>query len=650
MQENSSLFQKTFVIWGLSDSELEKAAEAYLYSEKTLPDSAQELCRAASILHWYGIVKQKGRPLLMALNFLMQAEECDPHYLDSTFIWRHLWGNILVHLCRLVHDFSFVEKGLRQYAKADSIPDRKKEELYWDWAQAWTLLGLHSLEPSDLKKGLLLFQGCQCNSPLFQIDYAMAYVVYGMYTGEPSYSEEALVLLRGALADTYDSEGGVSLVHARAWDAYTSACKRRYFLTHLPEHLEEANIAYREAILTIPDHVDLWLEWGELYLLSGWLKHDLKDIEIGLDKLTASRAKEGDPLRLSALLGQGLLFLGLSHDDLKALQEARQRVQAALEIAPAHPDLITAAAFAELGMGVYFSDEKSFTKAVSYFEKGIEQNATTVLNWHGLFRTCLSWGTVIEDISLVRRGVQAIARVSQLRPHSSVFLNEWGIGLIQLKRFEKEPETEQALLEEAILKFKQAYQLQESLESLFNWGCALDLLGDLTGEEEDFEKAIAIFSQLYENTLGEPRVCYHLALALLHLGELTADVEYLRRSIELFEPLAQSDLEDASLWTDLGYALLTLSELICDPVFPEKGEELRREAEKRLLHAAEIGNGEANYYLACLYSLAKLTDSSIYFLKRADELNALPSQEDLVQDEWLANVRESDSFKQFIIR
>ncbi len=635
-----------------SEDELESAAEELLSGNEPSHEDAKRLCQAASILYKYGRQQQKGRALLVALDKLIRAQELDPSHFNSTFAWRHLWGKTLVHLSRLAHDVSFVEKALKHFTTAAKASDAKSE-LYWDWAEAWLLLGVHSAEICDLKQALEKFQEAAsrgCASPLFRIDYAVAYTIYGTHLGDPSFLEQALSLLQGVIADTYDPDGEVTAAHARAWIAYASAMKRRYLLTHLQSHFVEADTTFREAILSVPTHVDLWLEWGELYLYTGWLRRDLKAIEVGLDKLTSSKVKEGDPLRVSALLGRGLLLLGLFIEDLKLIQEGRERVNAAGEIAPRHPELLTASALAEYVFGAYFSDEKAYAQAVHIFEEGVENDATSVENWHGLFQTYLSWGILSEDPSLARKGVHAIARLCELRPHSPIHSTEWGIALLQLKDLEVDLDIQQALVEEAIVKFKQAYGLHEDLETLFNLGCALDQLGDLTGDEEDYEKAIGILSQVYTNRPQDPQVCYHLALTLSHFGELSSHVESLYQSVELFETLADADPEDATLWGDFGYTLLNLAELLYDPLSVEKGEALRREAEKRLLHAAEAGNGDANYHLACLYSLAGLLEISLHFLKRAEEADVLPPREDLEHDEWLANVRNTDLFKEFIER
>ncbi len=619
-------------------------AEKLLASDELVPESVDAHCHFASILYYYGVRKQKGRPFLLALNHLMQAEELDCRLSPSI---RHLWGNVLSQLGKLVHDYSFFEKAIIQYAKAAEASEHNPK-LYWDWADTWLQLGHRSGEETDLKRALEMFSKANCKDPLFSIDYANAYAIYGVHTGDPSFLEQALSILRGVIADTYDVEGETTLEYEQAWRTYAAVCKQRFELTHLPSHFEEAETSFQEAILSVPSNAELWLDWGALYISGGWLKHDSKLIETALDKLTSSKAKEGDHLRLSALLGKGLILLGLFIEDLKLIREGEERVKAALELAPHHPELLNAAAYLEFALGIYFSDAKGFERAAVLFEEGVQADASSVPDWHGLFQTYVSWGMMSEDAVLLKAGIEAIARICQLRPHSSLHLNEWGVGLLQLRQLVDDLDDQAVVIEEAALKFKQAFALCEDLETVYHWGCALDQMGDISGDESDYEKAISLLTTVYEYNPNEPHVCYHLGLAYSHLGELTAEVEFLFRSVELLTPLAESDPEDSTLWGDLGYAFLNISEIVYDSFQPEKAEEYRRSAEKYLLHAVEIGNGDANYHLACLYSLANLVESSIHFLRRAKAIDVLPPLDDLEHDEWLANVRNSDLYKEIL--
>jgi tetratricopeptide (TPR) repeat protein len=155
-------------------------------------------------------------------------------------------------------------------------------------------------------------------------------------------------------------------------------------------------------------------------------------------------------------------------------------------------------------------------------------------------------------------------------------------------------------------------------------------------------------TKAFEKKPTELHIRYHLGLALSHLGELTLNADCLTQAVELLESVAKIEQEDENVFCDLGYALLNLSELIFDSRHPEEGETKRREAEKALIRAAELGSGDACYHLACLYSLSGFYEASMHYLKKTEEAGQLPSKEDMEHDEWLEGVRSTEAFQDFL--
>jgi hypothetical protein len=72
------------------------------------------------------------------------------------------------------------------------------------------------------------------------------------------------------------------------------------------------------------------------------------------------------------------------------------------------------------------------------------------------------------------------------------------------------------------------------------------------------------------------------------------------------------------------------------------------EAEKKLLQSGQLGNQQTYYHLACLHSLLQRMEESLRFLKQAHIADILPPIEDLLQDEWLENLRSTEAFSLFI--
>ncbi len=630
----------------------ESLLEALESAEKLFPEDVSVLCRSARLLFRYGVLHSKGRFFLLALDKLKLAAESNPLFFDGRYLWWQLWGNILIQLGKLVNDASLFEMALEKFERAASACDAISAEVYWDWADAWVLLGQKSGELTDFQQGLAKFEIAaqqEILSPFFRLDYAHALSLYGQHVGNPALLETAMTQLRGVIVEACDKEGKEpSIVYLAAWRKMALTAKRRYQLSHHLEHFEEADKLLREAILTSPKNGELWLDWGEHFLYAGWIRRDLKLVETGLEKLTATKVKECDPVRVSYLLGIGLVTLGLFLESLKFLKDGNERIQAAIELAPQYGPLKYAAGFADLGFGLYFSDAGAFAKAAAVFEAQILEYSNAVDDWYALFQTYIAWGLQEEDPALVHKGLQAIVRVCELRPYSAVHLNEWGIALLRMRQLELDKESVQNCVEEAIVIFQKAWDLAQEDETLYNWGCAYDLLGDITGEEEHYGKAIDLLSKALDKKPSHLHVRYHLGLALSHLGELVVNADCLSQAIELLEAVAQIESDDENIWSDLGYALLNLAQAILDPHHPEEGESHRREAEKALLRAAELGCGDACYHLACLYSLTGFCDAALHYLAKADAADALPPLEDLEHDDWLDGIRDTQAFRDFL--
>lgn len=620
--------------------------EAIDQAERLLPDDPSLLCRTSRLLYRHGVLNSRGRFLLLALEKLKYAQEKNPLFFEHFPEWFQLWGNILIQLSKLLNDPSFLEMAINKYEKAAKTP-----ELYWDWGEAWVLLGQKSGEVADFQQGLMKFHLAKggIRSFFFKLDYAAALLHYGQLVGDPLCFEEAIALFRGVITDAYRPDPEGSIPYILGWRKCALALKGRFELTHRKEHFDEAETGFREAILATSKNGELWLDWAGLYLQAGWIKRDLKLIEAGLEKLTAFKIKECDPLKASCLLGMGLVIYGLFLENLKLLKEGKERITKGLEYAPRHRHLVFASGFADLALALYFSDEAAFSKVAAFFERGIEEDATAVAYWHVLFQTYLAWGMKMGDPFLIKKGIRAIARLCELRPSSPVYLNEWGVALLRLRQLECGQNEAQGYIEEAVIKFRKAAELEGDEDTLYNWGCALDLLGNLTADEGNYEKAIDLLAKALEKKPSELHVRYHLGLALSHLGTLTLNGDYLKQAAGLIEMVAKIDQDNERVWCDLGYTLLNLSELIFDAAHPEEGEKIRCEAEKALTHAAELGNGDACYHLACLYSLSGYYTASLEYLKKAELVGCLPAFHELESDEWLEGIRATDAYRVFLL-
>ncbi|MCP5469861.1 MAG: hypothetical protein H7A36_05075 [Chlamydiales bacterium] len=532
-----------------------------------------------------------------------------------------------------------VEAIVAKFEKA--LKEKRSFDTLWDAAYAWKELARHSQEASDLRRALELFRQASrktVTTSNFYTQFGEALLLFGEKSGDPRPAREALEWLQKAIIEGESS----------AWVPYAEGHKLLYELSGDREDFEKADSIFQRAIIAQPECGFLWLHWGEMFLQSGWRRRHVPDVEVAIEKFTSLKAEDCPPALVTAYLGEALALLGLFFDDLKLIHDGKEKVVTLLNQHLEFPHLLYAAGMIHLVEGLYFADRGHFISAADYFHKGLEYNSHDLRFCHALYQVYLGWGTTMKDVERIDDACATIERLSKLRPFSSVHLIEWGIALLRLYQGEFDPLEQQAIVEEAILKFRKAIELNGDLEAHYQLGGTLDLLGDITGCEEYYEEAIELLSNLHFRLPQDIQVIFHLALALSHHGELLGNVESLYESIRYFTLITEIDQEDEEAWCHLGYTKLVLSELVYDENHPEISDELRSEAEAMLMHAAKLGNSEANYHLTCLYSLSNLCESAMHYLKRAEVLDALPPLEELDHDHWLSNLRKTAAYRDFM--
>lgn len=613
------------------------------------PDSPLVFCKCAQLLYRFALYTSQLDYLLFAYAKLKLAECCDPSFFERNSLWRQLWGNILFHIGKKTADPDFIEMAINQYGQVNQTD--APAEFDWDCGEAWALLARHSQELSDLNQALSCFDRAEkkgISSPFFVLDRGSVYMQCAALSGDPSLAHEAIVLFRANLDCERDVIDSGSIIYKTTWVKLAEATLLRCQLTHDMAHFQEADAILKEAILATPESSDLWLDWAELFLEMGWLRRDADLIETALEKLTALKIRECDPARVALLLGRALILLGLFLENFKLIKEGSEHIEQALEKGTLNS--IEALAFKELALGIYFSEEGPFERAAALLSGYLEESGSAPPILHLLYQTYQIWGLQSGQKVLLYRAIQPISRLAQLRPFSALYKNEWGVALLNLARSTSSKARAHSSILAAIDQLSLSLEIDPSVWTLYNLGCAYDLLGDLTLSEKEFEKAIDLLSQACKMRGSDFQIRYHLALSLSHLGELEGHVDCLNRAVEMFRLLAEVDKEDEMVLNSLGYTLLILSELAFDSFCQEEGEAKRIEAEKALLQAAKLGHGEAYYHLACLYSLANLCDASLNYLNKAEAAGYLFNRDDLERDEWLEEVRNTEGFQEFLLR
>ncbi|MCB1181119.1 MAG: hypothetical protein KDK55_03745 [Chlamydiia bacterium] len=521
----------------------------------------------------------------------------------------------------------------------------------WDLARTFFILAKKSEEIFDYKKSFALFTQAEklCHEiPEFWIDYGKVFYHFSELQGSSTYAKEAMVYFNKAMLL---SEGETKEL---AWEWFAKGASLVFYLNGGDEAFKKADIAFQEAILAAPTRANLWLLWAELHYRYGLLNSDIPHLEDALEKLSSSKISQCHSVSVVTLLSEILAFLGFLLDKYPLLQEGLTQIDRASDEVPKDAKVARSFGYVLLSCGHYFDDVRYFARSVNQFKQTLESSTFDSIAWEGIYLAYLAWGEKEKNPYFIQKAIGAILRVIELRKESPHYLKEAGFAYLKLRKIyeQKGIPREKEALHRAIHYLQSAISLFQGervpIEWVFYLGEAYDFMGYLTKDEHLLRKGVNILENVTIYTPDFSKGLAAHALALSHLGELTENIDTLYHSLALFEAVLAKDHEDDAMWSSTGYTRFVLAKLVADPQHPEKREEHLAFAERDLAKGAQLGNGRANYYLACLYSLSGHLESSIDHLYRAGRRGALPSMERLMEDRWLEKVRQTSLFEDFL--
>jgi tetratricopeptide (TPR) repeat protein len=479
----------------------------------------------------------------------------------------------------------------------------------------------------------------------FYVDYGHALADLASLLEQSTYFEEALNCFNQVILKNPSNFSG--------W-YHKACCFLRLSETSLDiSLLQQADESFAKAAKIDSKNGLLWMKWAQMEMIFGKATRNLKKVEDSLDKF--KKADEIDPNHPHVLSSwaETELFLGAQHEKLEWIQSAKAKITKSLEINPESPDgwYLYGSCLNELGR--YFGEEEYYRQAIEKFQYGLSLTRQNPLLWYGLALAHFAIGELTEEQHFFEKAIHYCSRVIECGGGIfAQFWNDWGVALMKLA----EVTGERQLVEQAIEKFERALKqplvdLDMSdldLEWVYNYGCAFDLLGDLTEEAQYFEKSIQILQQILELDPDYVQARYNLAMAYSHLGEAMCDIEPYYKAIEHFQMMLEQDPEDEIIHVDFGVSLINLAILVHDIHHVEQSHVFYRRAENHLMQAIALGHTHAYYPIAGLYSLTDHLQHAMHYLEKAHSSRSLPPLEDLLHDEWLEAIRQTPAFKQFI--
>lgn len=587
------------------------------------------------------------------INYFEKAAECfekatiaDPNYFEAWFFW----GKLIQQKAEELEDDSLANQADGLFAKASKYRADDPEleaSFYWNWGMVDSLLGRLHGEAIDFKRALNKFSisaSLGASNSEFWEHYGHTVCELGSLVNRP----EALIEGR----EHFDKAVKADPNNGSAWLSLAYCDQKLYEIFAKPENYEKGCESFESARPFYEEDQQFWWRWGILLFLNGRLTFNPSNIEASFEKFQKAHECEPDnPLILSKWAEAEMVY-GIYNERIDFFRRAENRIISSLKLQDNNPEgwYIYGTCLNEIGR--YFSDVNYYHQAIEKYQYGLYLAPNDPLMSQGISQSYYSIGEMKGDTGLIELSVtyseKAVEDSNGIVPQ---FLNDLGVSLMKMA----EITGDKSYLEAAVEKLEQALananeDNPDSLdpEWLYNYGCALDFLGDFYEDASYYERAIQALLKFLHLNSEYIHVHYNLASAYSHLGELVGDVDCFHKAIEHYQSFLAEDNEDEMVWNDYGLTLLNLAELLYDPTLPHLSQLCMAQAEEKFLHAISLGYSAAFYNLACLYSITKHFPQAMYYMEKAEQQRSLPSLDEILEDEWLENLRLTPEFRSFL--
>jgi tetratricopeptide (TPR) repeat protein len=581
-----------------------------------------------------------------ALASFKEALRVDP---TQTAIWT-AYAQAYFKLAQLNQNEEYLSKAHELFTHAEMLFHTQGHKLpldtLWEWGKVLYQMAKHSEEALDFKRSLEKFHEAHArglHDPDFLLQFGTALGEFGVITGQEELILQATPILEACLKLNADN--------AFAWLRLACVYKILYFCTGDVGFYEKADQSFLAVARIDSEHVPLWLNWGQLLILEGKTARDDALLVSALEKLEkADRILPNDPVILMTL-ADALIQLGSLAERVDYLKEAKNKLELVLKMVPENIEALCLLGHCYIHLGRYFADPVYIEEAIDRFKTGVSLNKKVYILWHGLSMAHMALGDLRREPGDFEKSAKFCSQAIRLGGEAPGYWNDWGVALMKLGDLTTNGEVIASALEkfeEAIRCYHRKHQGSPDPDWVYNYGCALDFLGDYEHNPLLYERAIAVLGQLHEHYPDAPHIRYNLAIAFYHFGDAASDEMALEKSIEHLEALAAQDPEDDNIFNELGLVYLTLADTYKDTFQSARSKLAFEHAEQGFLHSIACGGVESNYWLSCLYCLQENYSDAIYFLERTRQAGALPSPEEILSNDWLAGLKNSPHFRAFL--
>ncbi|MCB1107963.1 MAG: hypothetical protein KDK76_07710 [Chlamydiia bacterium] len=604
------------------------------------PSNSALLIKQGLSLFEYGSHEGGKDGLTLASKRFKQATTLNPHSFEG---W-HLWGNTLYFLGKQENNPSYFSNALKKYEKAISLSDGQPSDvladLFWDFGDLWSQLATQSGEVTDLHYAVKAYERATTYQddlpPEFWVGLGKVYTEMGNKTNETRF------FIKGV--DAFKNAISIRIAFPEGWLMLGKVLKTLYLVTHEEDHFLQANECFSTAVHLSGKNDQITLEWGRLLLESGALFRDVKKLRAAIDKCRLAHSYNRKEMAIITTWVEALSILGIVTQRLEPIHEALNKIEPLTKKLQT-PDVHYAHGVCFSALGQYYKDIDYHYQAIETFQEGLSLDRTDGRLWHAIAMSSFSSSILDHDETSYERSLHFFEQALHFKKSSTIH-SHFAMCLLKYGELTQD----QKILEHSVYHFEEAISMQKNAPYLhpdwmFQYASALNLLAGFLESDHHFVKAIEILSHLLMSLPEFPNIHFQLALTYSHYAELIHEPEIYLRAIHYYRIAYQKDKENDQVMLEWALTLVNLGDLLENEV---ESDQYFREAEYKMIQAAKLGNVHAYYALACLYSVIGDLNNSMRFLKKAKAFDALPPLEEIQEDDWLDNLKETEPFHQFI--
>lgn len=596
----------------------------------------QGLCLLEFAMH-----KGNEKNLLLAAKRFKQSVKLLPSYFEG---W-HSWADTLHALGKATNEHHFYLEAQSKYKQAIAISKGQTNDIladiYWNYGSVLNIIAKKSKEPSDSRAAIDCFEKAlsfQEDMPLeFWHEYGELNINIGLHLNDLRFFNQGIYCFKNAVS--------LSMSSFDSWIHLAKALATLYHFTHDEEHFTQANECFTTAAQLNSKNIELWTQWAQLLKNSGFLIKDIKRLHSSVEKCHRAHTIEEGHIPTLCIWVEALSYLGLFTEKVALIHDAQNKILILAEDDPT-PEILHAYGTSLYCLGKYFQDLDYFYQAIEKFQEGLSKDRTLHQLWHSLGYTYTAAALLDdEEGSAFEKAFRFFQKALALQGNARYYFD---CGFCLLKWGELA--NNESLLKKASDYFEMALNLQKDsvylhADWLFNYGVALDLLAGFHDEGQLYLQALEILNHVLMIEPEHALVHYHLALTYTHYAEISDDPVSYQKAIYHYKLASKKEEENDQLILDWAITLASYGDHLQD-----QNNKLYylKEAEFKMMQAAKLGNVHAFYHLACIYSLLKDPHKAVHFLKKAEGFDALPAYEELIEDDWLENLRSTPLFNEFM--